>query len=47
VTTVMIRYFGGLNEGVMYAILIGNALTPLIDQLTQPKLFGQTRGKRA
>ena len=47
VTTVMIRYFGGLNEGVMYAILIGNALTPLIDQVTQPKLFGQTRGKRA
>jgi electron transport complex protein RnfD len=47
VITVMIRYFGGLTEGVMYAILIGNALTPLIDQVTQPKLFGQTRGKRA
>jgi Na+-translocating ferredoxin:NAD+ oxidoreductase subunit D len=38
--TVLIRYFGGLTEGVMYAILLGNALTPLIDQLTQPRVFG-------
>ncbi len=30
--TVMIRYYGGLPEGVMYAILIGNAATPLIEQ---------------
>jgi len=43
--TVMIRYFGGLTEGVMYAILIGNALTPLIDQVTQPKVFGQIKVK--
>ena len=40
VVTVMIRYFGGLTEGVMYAILLGNALAPLIDQLTQPRVFG-------
>jgi Na+-translocating ferredoxin:NAD+ oxidoreductase subunit D len=39
--TVVIRLFGGLNEGVMYAILLGNAATPLIDQMTQPKVFGQ------
>jgi electron transport complex protein RnfD len=45
VLTVMIRYFGGLTEGVMYAILIGNALTPFIDQYTQPRVFG-TRQKR-
>lgn len=45
VVTVMIRYFGGLTEGVMYAILLGNALTPLIDQYTQPRVFG-TRQKR-
>jgi Na+-translocating ferredoxin:NAD+ oxidoreductase subunit D len=45
--TVMIRYFGGLTEGVMYAILIGNALAPLIDQVTQPKVFGQVKGKKA
>jgi electron transport complex protein RnfD len=43
VVTVMIRYFGGLTEGVMYAILIGNALTPLIDQYTQPRVFGARR----
>lgn len=45
VVTVMIRYFGGLTEGVMYAILLGNALTPLIDQYTQPRVFG-TRQRR-
>ncbi|MDO9227657.1 MAG: RnfABCDGE type electron transport complex subunit D [Pseudomonadota bacterium] len=43
VVTVMIRYFGGLTEGVMYAILLGNALAPLIDQVTQPKVFGEVK----
>jgi electron transport complex protein RnfD len=47
VVTVMIRYFGGLTEGVMYAILIGNAVAPLIDQVTQPKVFGAVKGRRA
>jgi Na+-translocating ferredoxin:NAD+ oxidoreductase RnfD subunit len=28
----------------MYAILLGNALTPFIDQYTQPRVFG-TRQK--
>lgn len=41
--TVIIRLFGGLSEGVMYAILLGNAATPLIDQLTQPRIFGQRK----
>jgi len=45
VVTVMIRYFGGLTEGVMYAILIANAAAPLIDQMTQPRVFGAARGK--
>lgn len=40
VTTVIIRYFGGLTEGVMYAILLGNALAPLIDRYTQPRVYG-------
>jgi len=31
VVTVIIRLFGGLTEGVMYAILLGNAATPLIE----------------
>ncbi|MBU1424086.1 MAG: RnfABCDGE type electron transport complex subunit D [Gammaproteobacteria bacterium] len=47
VVTVMIRYFGGLTEGVMYAILLGNALTPFIDLYTQPRVFGtRQQGKK-
>lgn len=38
--TVIIRYFGGLSEGVMYAILLGNALAPLIEHVTQPRIYG-------
>jgi electron transport complex protein RnfD len=37
---VLIRLFGGLAEGVMYAILLMNAATPLINRWTQPKVFG-------
>jgi electron transport complex protein RnfD len=40
VLTVIIRLFGGLTEGVMYAILLGNALSPLIATVTQPRVFG-------
>jgi Na+-translocating ferredoxin:NAD+ oxidoreductase subunit D len=40
VLTIMIRYFGGLTEGVMYAILIGNAASPLIEKFTQPRSYG-------
>ncbi len=46
VLTVVIRLFGGLTEGVMYAILLGNAATPLIDQLTQPRVFGARRASK-
>ena len=38
--TVIIRLFGGLTEGVMYAILLGNAISPLIASITQPRVFG-------
>ncbi len=38
---VLIRVFGGLPEGVMYAILLMNAATPLIDRWSQPRLFGR------
>jgi len=37
---VLIRVYGGLPEGVMFAILFMNALTPLINRATQPRLFG-------
>jgi len=43
VLTVLIRLFGGLTEGVMYAILLGNALSPLISTVTQPRVFGARR----
>ncbi len=45
VLTVIIRLFGGLTEGVMYAILLGNALSPLIASVTQPRVYGVQRKK--
>ncbi len=44
---VVIRVFGGLPEGVMYAILIMNAFTPLINRVTQPTVFGTVKLKEA
>jgi len=41
--TIVIRVKSGLPEGVMYAILLGNALSPLIDQWTQPRVFGERK----
>ncbi|ABM60859.1 RnfABCDGE type electron transport complex subunit D [Halorhodospira halophila] len=38
--TVIIRFFGGLPEGVMYAILLGNAAVPLIERIAQPRMYG-------
>jgi electron transport complex protein RnfD len=38
---VLIRLWGGLPEGVMYAILLMNAATPLIDRVSQPRGFGR------
>ena len=37
---VLIRLWGGLPEGVMYAILLMNSVTPLINRYTQPRRFG-------
>lgn len=37
---VLIRLFGGLPEGVMYAILLMNAATPLINRFTRIKPYG-------
>ena len=42
---VLIRLFGGLPEGVMYAILFMNAFVPFINRVTQPRVFGQPRRK--
>ncbi len=37
---VVIRMWGGLNEGVMYAILLMNAMVPFLNRWTQPRVFG-------
>ena len=44
VLVVVIRIWGGLPEGVMYAILFMNALTPFINRATQPRVFGTRLG---
>lgn len=41
IITMVIRYFGGLPEGVMYSILFMNALFPLIERFTVPKPLGK------
>ena len=40
IVIMVIRYWGGLQEGVMYGILFMNAFTPLINRYTKPKRFG-------
>lgn len=44
---IIIRFFGGQPEGVMYAILLGNAASPLIEQITQPRPYGKRKGRGA
>jgi electron transport complex protein RnfD len=43
ILVVVIRIWGGLPEGVMYSILLGNACTPLFNRITQPRVFGAER----
>lgn len=43
--TIIIRLFGGLPEGIMYAILLANASVPLIEAMTQPKKFGLLKNR--
>lgn len=40
---VLIRTWGGLPEGVMYAILLMNAMVPFIDRIGRPRVFGTGR----
>ncbi len=39
----LIRTFAGYPEGVAFAVLLMNALTPIIDQYTRPRAFGRNR----
>ncbi len=45
VLTFVIRKFGGYPEGVSFAILLMNIVTPLIDNVTKPKVFGVKGGR--
>lgn len=41
VMTGIFRLFGPSAEGVSYAIILGNLLVPLIEQVTRPAAFGK------
>ena len=41
--TMVIRRWGGYPEGCSYSILLMNLVTPLIDKLTLPKVFGEVK----
>jgi len=45
VLVVLIRIWGGLPEGVMYSILLMNALVPFLNRATRPKVFGSRKVK--
>jgi len=47
VLTVVIRYFGGYNEGVSYAILMMNCCVVLLDRIGRPVKFGAPRKEAA
>ena len=41
--TILIRLFGAYPEGVSFAILLMNIVTPLIDKYVKPTLFGEVK----
>ena len=47
VLTIAIRYFGGYNEGVSYAILIMNCFVVLLDKIGRPVKFGAPKKEAA
>jgi len=47
VLTILIRYFGGYNEGVSYAILIMNCCVVLLDRIGRPTKFGAPKKEAA
>jgi electron transport complex protein RnfD len=46
ILVVVIRVWGGMPEGVMYAILLANAVSPHIDGLIRPTVYGTAGGGR-
>ena len=47
VLTIVIRYFGGYNEGVSYAILVMNCCVVLLDRVGRPTKFGAPKKEAA
>ena len=45
--TVLIRYFGGYNEGVSYAILVMNTCAVLLDRIGRPTKYGAPKKEAA
>ena len=43
ILTMVIRKWGGYPEGVSFAILLMNSVTPLINRATRPRMFGRAR----
>ncbi|MEZ4508349.1 MAG: RnfABCDGE type electron transport complex subunit D [Eubacteriales bacterium] len=41
----LIRAYGGYPEGTMYAILIMNLLTPLIDRIMRGRIYGEVKSR--
>jgi electron transport complex protein RnfD len=41
----IVRVFGGYPDGVAFAVLLMNLSAPLIDRLTQPRIFGMKEGR--
>ena len=46
ILVVAIRVWGGMPEGVMYAILLANAASPHIDSLIQLRVYGVQPARR-
>jgi electron transport complex protein RnfD len=45
IITMVIRRWGGYPEGVSFAIVLMNAITPLINRATRPRVFGHKKVK--
>ena len=47
ILTIVIRIWSGLPEGVMYSILLANAISPHIDTLVKHRVYGTTKKIKA
>lgn len=47
ILTIVIRIWGGLSEGVMYSILLANAISPHIDSVIKNRVYGTKRKIKA